>query len=148
MSGWLATWRPDSAWSDLALVSHDDLPLLFANVKHRAWVAAFADFLKGEREAPPPLDPHLCRFGHWLGGEGLAHHGDQPAYRAIELLHQEVHALAAELLALKAQGRTPEALALVDNRQWPSIAMQAQGKTVSRILLLAKQGAGFPGIPC
>jgi hypothetical protein len=111
LPAWLAAWRPDPAWSDLALVSHDDLPLLFASVKHRAWIAAFADFLQGEREAPPPLDHHLCRFGLWLDGEGLAQRGDQPAYRAIEPLHRAAHALAAELLQLKAQGRTAEAVA-------------------------------------
>jgi diguanylate cyclase (GGDEF)-like protein/PAS domain S-box-containing protein len=133
LPGWLAAWRPDAAWTDLALVSHDDLPLLFANVKHRAWIAAFVDFLKGERAAPPPLDHHLCRFGLWLDGEGLAHHGDQPAYRAIEPLHQEVHALAAELLELQAQGQTPEALARL------SELYALQGALLEQLQILARE---------
>ena len=81
ISGWLATWRPDPAWVDLPAVSHDDLPLLIASVDHRAWIAAIEAFLKGKREALPPMDIHQCRFGMWLDGEGLIRYGAQPSFR-------------------------------------------------------------------
>jgi len=69
------------------------------------------NYLRGEREIPPPLDRHQCRFGMWWNAEGLARYGVQPAFLAIEPLHRQVHALAAELLELHVQGRNPEALA-------------------------------------
>ncbi len=107
---WVATWRPDPAWAGLSSVSRDDLPLLFAGVEHRAWIAAIENRLRGEPETPP-LDPHQCRLGRWLDVEGRARYGDHPAYLDLEPLHQRVHALAAELLDLQARGRRHEALA-------------------------------------
>uniref|UniRef100_E6QR56 Chemoreceptor zinc-binding domain-containing protein n=1 Tax=mine drainage metagenome TaxID=410659 RepID=E6QR56_9ZZZZ len=106
--GWSATWRPDPIWSNRPVVSRDNLPLLFAGVEHRAWIADIENFLRGERETPPPLAHHQCRFGMWLDS---SHHAMQPAFQAIETLHQQVHALALDLLELHAQGRTTEALA-------------------------------------
>jgi hypothetical protein len=66
---------------------------------------------KGERQAPPPLDHHQCRFGHWLEVEGQARYGAQPAFQAVVRSHQQVHALAMALCKLQADGRNGEALA-------------------------------------
>ncbi len=109
--GWSASWRPDASWRDVIAVSRDDLPVLFARVEHVAWVAALENHLKDMRAAPPSLDHRQCRFGMWLYGEILAGRRALPVLQAIEPLHQEVHALALELLRLKALGRTPEVLA-------------------------------------
>ena len=103
-------WKPDTAWSALPSVSRDDLPLLFASVEHRAWTAAVESFLRGEREALP-LIHHQCSFGAWLENEGQALHRGQPAYLASEALHRRIHERAAELLALRNDGRLAEALA-------------------------------------
>jgi diguanylate cyclase (GGDEF)-like protein/PAS domain S-box-containing protein len=111
LTGWSATWRPDSAWINCRQVSRDDLRLLFASVEHRAWIAAIEAFLKGACEIPPQLDHHQCHFGKWLDAESLSRHGAQPVFQTIELLHRQVHALAAELCELQARGRNPEALA-------------------------------------
>ena len=111
LPGWSAAWRPDPAWGNLPRVKHDDLPLHFASFDHRAWTEAVEAFLKGQHETPPPLDIHLCRFGQWLDAEGLAHFGAQPNFQTIELLHEQVHALASKLCVLHEQDRNPEALA-------------------------------------
>jgi diguanylate cyclase (GGDEF)-like protein/PAS domain S-box-containing protein len=130
LPGWSAAWRPDPAWDDQPAVSRDDLALIFASVEHRAWIAAIASYLKGEREVPPPLDHRQCRFGMWLDAEGLARHGAQPAFQAIELLHREVHALAAELCELHAWDRAPEALARLGELHGLRDALLAQLKTL------------------
>jgi hypothetical protein len=59
---------------------------------------------------PPQLDAHHCRFGAWHDHDGLARFGNLPGFQAIDPLHQRIHALAAELLALFQQGRQAEAL--------------------------------------
>jgi len=110
LTGWSATWRPDSAWINCRPISRDNLPLLFARVEHRAWIAAIEAFLMGERAVPPQLD-HQCHFGKWLDAESLSRHGAQPVFQTIELLHRQVHALAVELCELQAQGRNSEVLA-------------------------------------
>nr|MDP2192187.1 EAL domain-containing protein [Rhodoferax sp.] len=109
LPGWTAAWRPDPAWVDLPAVSRDDLPLLFAGIEHCAWIADVENHLRGEREAPPSLDHQQSRFGQWFNARGRARHGAQPAFQAIQALHREVHARAAELCELKVRGRGPEA---------------------------------------
>ena len=104
---WAATWHPDPVWIDLAPVSRDAVPLLFAGAAHRAWMTAVEGYLKGERDTAPPLDGHESCFGPWLDADGRA----WPALQAIEPLQRRVHALAVELCDLRAQGRKPQALA-------------------------------------
>ncbi len=113
--GWLATWRPHPRWAARPAVRRDDLPILFASVEHRAWVAAIENHLKGQRDTPPLLDPHQCCFGQWLETESLVRHGVQQfALAVIATLHQQVHLLATELLELRARGRNSEALDRLD----------------------------------
>jgi len=109
---WVTTWHPHPAWTcwrDRG-VNRNTLPLLFAEVEHRAWVKNIESCLKGEREMPPPMDAHQCRFGAWHDHDGLARLGELPGFQAIDPLHQQIHALAAELLSLFQQGRQAEAL--------------------------------------
>lgn len=128
MIAWAASWHPDVAWADNPPVSPDNRPILFAEVEHRAWVAAIAAFLEGGREIPPPLDPHQCRFGLWLDSDGIAHHKTQPAFQAIITLHHQVHTLSKQLLALHAQGKNAEALMQLDELHKLRDALLAQLK--------------------
>ncbi len=113
MPAWAASWKPDATWLDKAPVSRDDLPILFAGVEHRAWITALETFLKGEREIPPSMDAHHCRFGQWLDTDGLSRHKTQPAFKTITSLHQQIHTLSATLLALHAQGKFNEIPTLI-----------------------------------
>jgi len=117
LPAWPATWRPDLDWAESPSFSRADLPLLFASVEHRAWIVAMEKYLKGECEVPLPLDIHQCRFGQWLDTEGLARFGARPSFETIELMHRQVHALAAELCEFQAQGRKQEALARLGELQ-------------------------------
>jgi diguanylate cyclase (GGDEF)-like protein/PAS domain S-box-containing protein len=109
--GWAEKWRPHISWSTASVVSSEDRPLLYAGIEHQAWIAATEAFLKGERRVPPSLDLHTCRFGLWLDEGGLARRGSLSDHRALELLHRQLHALVEELVTLRAQGQTEEALA-------------------------------------
>ncbi len=114
LPGWVDTWRPDPAWANLSIASHDNLSVLHAAVEHRAWIAAIEGYLKGERDDSPPLDPMQCRFGIWLNTEGLDGHIGQQAFKIIDPLHRQVHTRAAELCELRISGRNSEALAMLD----------------------------------
>ncbi len=103
LSEWIATWQPYPTWTHQHPIIHDDLPLLFAGVEHRAWVRAIEEHLDGKRITPPPLDEHQCRFGQWLTGVGQARHGTNATFKTVDRLHQEVHTLTAELLKRKAE---------------------------------------------
>jgi diguanylate cyclase (GGDEF)-like protein/PAS domain S-box-containing protein len=110
---WLAAWRPAPSWLGRQPSSRDDLPVLFGLVEHRAWVAAVTAYLMGERDAPPVMDHHQCRFGSWLDHDGRERHGKRSVFAAIDLLHREIHDRAGELLALKRSGRGAEAQARI-----------------------------------
>jgi diguanylate cyclase (GGDEF)-like protein/PAS domain S-box-containing protein len=108
---WAGSWQPYPVWRDTPAVSRDDLPLLFASIEHRTWIAAIGNYLNGESETAPPLDLHHCHFGQWLEAKGLVRYGAQPSYHANKDLHRKVHALAVELCDSPASGRNPATLA-------------------------------------
>jgi diguanylate cyclase (GGDEF)-like protein/PAS domain S-box-containing protein len=128
---WAATWRPAPVWVDLAPVSRDAVPLLFAGAAHRAWMAGVEGYLAGERDDPPPLDDHHCCFGVWLDADGRGRQGVQgQAFQALDASHQRVHALAVELCQLRAQGRNREALARMGELRGQRDAVLEQLKTL------------------
>ncbi len=108
LQDWGRTWQPEPSWTSQQPVNRDDLPLVFASVEHRAWIHAIEEYLKGTRSAPPQLDHHRCRFGHWLEAEGRTRYGTQSAFQDIEQFHKKVHILAAELVELQSQTPNPE----------------------------------------
>ncbi|MEI7611280.1 MAG: EAL domain-containing protein [Betaproteobacteria bacterium] len=110
---WASTWRPDAAWSNHLPVSRDDLPMLFATVEHRAWVAAIEAFLHGERENLP-LMHHQCRFSAWLEAEGQTYPSEPASFQAVKDVHQSLHALARDLCELHVQDQSRAALARLD----------------------------------
>lgn len=103
---WIATWKPGPSWLNRPLRQRDDLPLLFAIVEHRAWVAAItAHVLRG---APvPKLNHHSCRFSAWLDGPGRARAREQ--FPAMYALHREIHQCADSAVKHKVAGKLPEA---------------------------------------
>ena len=94
---WVASWRPDANWSNLAPVDREDYPLLFAATEHRAWIAAMDEHLKDARKEPPAIDLHLCRFGQWLDTDGQNRYGEHPDFWRIDHLHRQVHSVAKRL---------------------------------------------------
>jgi diguanylate cyclase (GGDEF)-like protein len=104
LPSWLRDWRPDPLWRGLEQLGHKDLPLLFAQVEHRAWLLRLQAFVLNERQTPPALDPRLCHVGQWLEAGGLADRSHHPDVVHMVDLHHELHLQAAYLCDLKAQG--------------------------------------------
>jgi hypothetical protein len=108
---WSSTWRPDSAWIEQPLMSHDELLLLFACIEQRSWIAAIEAFVKGERDAPLPLDTYQSRLSMWMNTERLANQSTPPSFKAIDSLYRQIQMLSTELCELQSLGRNSEALA-------------------------------------
>jgi hypothetical protein len=111
LSEWIATWRPDPAWTARSggSVSRDDLAVVFAEVEHRHWVRTMEMFLAGERDKPESLDPHECRFGRWLDTDSQARYGNHPGLAPVIAMHERVHLLGRELVGLFSLGRHTDA---------------------------------------
>ena len=101
---WVATWKPAPGWTRLTRVDRDDLPVLFAMVEHRAWVADIRRYVDDESAAPPPIDCNQCQFGRWLDEIGADRGAGEPVLRRVTRLHEAIHQHAAELIDLKGRG--------------------------------------------
>lgn len=105
-ASWAAEWRPDPAWTSIrsALWAPEDHPLLYASIAHRHWVNRVQARLTGAlahlRLDGPLDDVHSCAFGRWYDSRGGERYGDLDGFRAIDILHREVHALGEELVLL------------------------------------------------
>ena len=129
---WIASWRPDTAWRNVPAISRDDLPLLFASIEHRAWIAAIANYLEHPCDIVPALAHDECRLGIWLDGNGLAKYGTQAAFHRVDQLHREVHDLAVELLDLQASGQHSKALERLNQLNVLGEAMLVQTKALQQ----------------
>jgi diguanylate cyclase (GGDEF)-like protein/PAS domain S-box-containing protein len=116
MADWLAQWKPNPVWSEQTVITVENLPLLYAGMEHRAWVSAMGRHLDGERPAPPPLNLKQCNLGKWLDGVGRVRYGTQSAFVVLTELHQKIHALSMDLVALREQGCNAQALS-----RWPEL---------------------------
>jgi hypothetical protein len=133
------SWRPDPRWAEVPVVNADNRAVLCASVEHRAWLAAFEVCLEGRRTAPPPLDPDGCRIGAWLKAEKLSARVKLSAIQAIETLHRQFHALAAEIYASQAESRNGEGLAGL--RQLHCL----HDKCLNGLKIFARNGSGKTG---
>ncbi len=101
MTDWISQWRPNEAWSSSKRLRHEELPVLYAGVEHRAWIQSIVDFLAEKRGVPPALSVHQCRFGRWLDDMTPQYAASaQEQFEQIRLQHEQVHTLASELIEL------------------------------------------------
>jgi len=134
LPGWAASWRPDASWAEVPPIRASNRPVLYACVEHRAWLSAFEACLQGRRTVPPPLDASQCRITAWLDAEKRSAHGALGSIQAIELLHRQLHGLAAEILESQAEGRNPEGLARLKQLH------QLHDKCLTRLRSLTRSG--------
>ena len=111
---WVHTWQPDPRWARTRTLGAHELPVLYAGIEHRAWVAAVDACVQGRRQSPPEMGHDRCRFSEWLAMEAAEDETAREALGAVDLLHRRVHSLAADVLGLSAARRDAEALALAD----------------------------------
>lgn len=115
---WVQSWQVGPLCKNWRRAGRDDMPVLFAMVQHRAWVADLRRYFRGERSTPPPLDVHECRFGRWLDRFGADYHAGNPAIARIVHLHQEIHECASRLVDLHQSTKRQEAYVCLRDVEW------------------------------
>jgi diguanylate cyclase (GGDEF)-like protein/PAS domain S-box-containing protein len=113
LQAWAATWRADPRWVEVPAVHANNRAVLFAMVEHRAWYGHFLAYLQGTRPSPPSLDADPCSLSAWLDVQRLSPGGLSSSLVAIETIHQQLHALAAEIYNAHASGRKQDGLGLL-----------------------------------
>ena len=124
--GWMEQWVPDPSWRGLRTVPHADLPLLFAQVEHRAWLARLQAFALSERQTAPLLDAQRCHVGQWLQAGGATADAGNGQLSPLIGLHQQMHDLALQLCELKSQGHEAAVHALWHDVQRAGDALLVQ----------------------
>ncbi|MEQ9062219.1 MAG: methyl-accepting chemotaxis protein, partial [Gammaproteobacteria bacterium] len=83
---------------------------------HAVWKADLYAALRDPQQGGDTLGSHKeCRLGRWYAGEGAARYAAQPAFRALEAPHQDVHEHGrAALRAARAGDRAGVTRALAD----------------------------------
>ena len=110
MPAWAANWRSDVAWVGLKPISRDDLPLVFAAVEHRVWIAEMAAYLRGDTTGLPAIDVHNGRFGQWVQIQGAARYANQPEFVLAQSLYEQTLELAATVHTMHAAGKVDRSL--------------------------------------
>jgi len=125
LPAWVEQWRNKADWLSLdgSLAAREDLALSVAGQSHRNWIDRIVEHIEHPKDdAAADLDSGHCRFGRWYRNNGSARYGALPEFQAIAPLHERVHGLARELLALSRDGhgdaarqRLPELYATRDS---------------------------------
>jgi hypothetical protein len=110
---WAAAWRADPRWVEVPAVHANNRAVLFAIVEHRAWYGHLMAYLQGTRPSPPSLDADPCSLSAWLDVQRLSARGMSSSLMAIEAIHRQLHALAADIYNAHASGRKQDALGLL-----------------------------------
>jgi diguanylate cyclase (GGDEF)-like protein/PAS domain S-box-containing protein len=113
LEAWATTWHADPRWAEVPAVGAVNRAVLFAMVEHHAWYGHFLAYLQGARPTPPTLDAEPCSLSGWLDAQRLSLGGLSPSLVAIETLHRQLHALAAEIYNAQVSGRKQDGLGLL-----------------------------------
>lgn len=95
---------------------------LFKNLKsdHEAWIDALEESVNSDMPFDKPTDPNKCNFGRWFNSviDGTVvdcrEHLLEPVVNAIikrlDVPHRRIHALAKEILKMRDEGLTNQAI--------------------------------------
>ena len=105
---WVAQFMPDELWNSATAFnwSREDLPLLIAEADHKRWIQSLHDHVAGHADSArrPECQPGECRFGRWYYDANCPHRRNTESFLRIEAVHNRVHQIGNELLALHASG--------------------------------------------
>ncbi|AWI74739.1 diguanylate cyclase [Parazoarcus communis] len=107
---WVAGWQPDPRWAATRVIRPDQLPLLHAEVEHRAWLAAIKVALDGPHAVPLRMCVHPCRFEAWLATERGAQLLLKCGKHELHDMHRALHDQAEALVLRHEQGERTEEL--------------------------------------
>jgi diguanylate cyclase (GGDEF)-like protein len=111
VADWITAWKPDASWSGVHVIPRADLPVLFAQVEHRAWMQSLHSYLFDTSTITPPIGVHLCQIGKWIDAGGLKPYANTGQVDAIIGLHVQLHVLARQLCDVKTDGDPKAAMA-------------------------------------
>ncbi len=119
LAAWTREWRPSPVWTRWRdrEVRPGTVPLLFATAGHRQWMQNLQRFLRNEKRKPPPVDKHSCRFCQWRSNEALLWYAYTSQFQEITAMHDQLHLMSEESIALHGRGESAELAQRMDAMQ-------------------------------
>ena len=108
LPGWIAAWKPPSAWIGQEPISKRFFPVLLASIEHRAWLDTLNKHLESGFVTQPQLNLGKCRFSVWLDNESRDFPDLQERCQRIDQIHQKTHEMAEQLCTLYSEGKNGE----------------------------------------
>jgi hypothetical protein len=134
---WLAGWTQPDEWRHVSLWPREDLPLLTVEIDHLRWIDQLRNSvtaLPGKPSPTPPLDPHDCRFGHWLDSIGRDRYGHYPSFGKLVESHRAVHETGREIEHLAHRDRASARNGLGNLEQRRDTLLDALGELREEVL--------------
>jgi diguanylate cyclase (GGDEF)-like protein/PAS domain S-box-containing protein len=100
---WLAEWERETLWHGLGkgvpqATGRFDLDVSIFSFQ--MWLSRIIQVVRhGDRAELPPMSDKHCQLERWLKGVGKTRYGSHPSFAFIPPKHQQVHELAAEVIA-------------------------------------------------
>ncbi|MDR0776356.1 MAG: EAL domain-containing protein [Azonexus sp.] len=101
LPGWINTFQADELWLSASSFrwSHEDLPLLIAEVDHHRWKKTLYTWLDAPDASHPTPSPdeRECGFGRWYYSPFSQRYAVSPRFAQLEPIHRRIHAIARQL---------------------------------------------------
>ena len=104
---WAEHWSAGPDWPRAdEMRARADIALMVAAQDHMYWCSRVMRMLEGLKpEEATVMAKDQCAFGRWLLGRGARQFGGLPGYGAVVEAHDQIHALADDLVGLAAAGK-------------------------------------------
>ncbi len=143
LPGWIDTFQADELWQSASSFhwSHEDLPLLIAEVDHYRWKKSLYTWL----DAPdaghpvPSSDVRECRFGRWYYGPFSRRYAASPRFAELDPIHERIHVIGRQLLDRHASLDAASRQALCDELESASTDMVQCLQQLQAEVLIAAQ---------
>nr|WP_275401488.1 EAL domain-containing protein [Wenzhouxiangella limi] len=127
---WVNDWTPPVSWRATPTAGAAGKLLISAMSEHRAWVQGLDQWCRGSRHEPPEMNSQACRFGQRLRAGELDRALRPELLAEVLALHDEVHALAERVVALRESAmfdKLPPAMAELCARRDQLVQRMEQG---------------------
>ncbi len=85
--------------------------------EHKDWIDKLEEAVSNDEDFQGEIDPHKCKFGRWYDSFQSPNTEVMFELKKFDKPHKLIHRTADEAIALKNEGKTEDAIALIDARR-------------------------------
>ncbi|MFO7850786.1 MAG: chemotaxis protein CheW [Spirochaetia bacterium] len=94
--------------------------------EHKNWIDSLEEAVKNDQPFTGEIDPHRCKFGQWYDSYKSDNTDVNFELKKFDKPHKAIHATADEALKLQKEGKTEQAISLINQRRDGELARLVQ----------------------